>query len=210
MKKRSLLKKALGLGLCATMAIGAFTGCGNKGGESLVDKATSNSKEYVFRGEVIDLGGTYDCSSVALAGDRVYASTYSNNGFITIFSFNTDGSDIKSIKIPEADNEGHGYMTFTESDEMYSILNIYNWGDYEEEDGEMHIMNGEDEEIGTTKEAEDTEGSSEDTETETDVEETVEEGNAEEKIIVDTDPQDPGEYIDESVDEQQYLVKYDA
>ncbi|MBQ8031550.1 MAG: hypothetical protein IJ260_08510, partial [Butyrivibrio sp.] len=173
MKKRTLRNRVLGLGLCGLMAVTAFTGCGKKSGESLVDKASSNTKEYVFSQEVIDLGGKYDCSSLSLAGDRVYATTYSDNGYITIFSFNPDGSDLKSVKIPEAENEGHGFMTFNEAGEMYCTLNIYDYSDYEEDDGEMHIMDAEGEEA-------------------------------------DTDPQDPGEFIDESVDEQQYLVKYDA
>ncbi|MBP3278513.1 MAG: hypothetical protein J6M44_06125, partial [Butyrivibrio sp.] len=145
MKKRMMQSRVLGLGLCGLMAVTAFTGCGKKGGESLVDKASSNTKDYVFRQEMIDLGGKYDCSSLSLAGDRVYATTYSDNGYITIFSFNPDGSDLKSVKIPEAENEGHGYMTFNEAGEMYCTLNIYDYSNYEEDDGEMHIMNGEEE-----------------------------------------------------------------
>ena len=209
MKKRMMQSRVLGLGLCGLMAVTAFTGCGKKGGESLVDKASSNTKDYVFRQEMIDLGGKYDCSSLSLAGDRVYATTYSDNGYITIFSFNPDGSDLKSVKIPEAENEGHGYMTFNEAGEMYCTLNIYDYSNYEEDDGEMHIMNGE-----AQGDALD-EGTEETTTTEPSAEDAVVEEDSEtngeaEKIIVDTDPQDPGEFIDESVDEQQYLVKYDA
>ena len=220
MKKRILGKRIAGFALSIMMAALALSGCGKKGGDSLVDKASSNTKEYVFRQEMIDLGGEYDCSSLSLAGDRVYASTYSNDGFITVFSFNTDGSDMKSIKIPEAENEGHGYMTFTDAGDMYCILNIYDYSNYEDDDGEMHIMNGEGEETEEPGDGDGTEtpqetGDLENTETsqetgDAQVDDTEDTDGAAEKIIVDTDPQDPGEYLGESVDEQEYLVKYDA
>ena len=213
-KERKLGKKALALGLCLAMAVTSLAGCGKKGEDSLVDKAKGNTKDYVFRGEIIDLGGKYDCSNLALSGDRVYASTYSQDGFITIFSFNTDGSDMKTVKIPEADNEGHGYMTFTPEGDMYCILNIYNWGD-DYGDGEMHIMKEEEMVIDETSVDASSELSDDLSEAGADeIESVTDDGQgddtAQEKIVAETDPEDPGLIVDEQVDEQQDLVKYDA
>jgi ABC-type glycerol-3-phosphate transport system substrate-binding protein len=128
---------------------------------------------------------------------------------MTIFSFNTDGSDMKTVKIPEADNEGHGYMTFTPEGEMYCTLNIYNWEDEDYGEGEMHIM--ETDEAGASNSADET--SEDKAVVDADPEAPAETGDSDaETIIVDNDSAEAidHEYVDESVDEQQYLVKYDA
>lgn len=136
MKRKRILKKALTLGLCVATLAGAVTGCGkgNSGGDSLVDQATKNSKEYVFRKEHIDLGGDYDCNSLAYKGDKLYMSSYTDDGYCTVFIMNSDGTDLKTVKLSQKDNESYSYITPDGKGNFYAIHSIYDYSDMEDGD----------------------------------------------------------------------------
>jgi hypothetical protein len=235
MRKERILKKALGLALCFTTAAAALAGCGkDTGGDSLVDQATKNSKEYVFKRSIIDLGGKYDCNSITLSGDKLYVSSYSETGYLTVLSLNSDGSNVQTaMKIPQKDNESHGLITFDNDGNMYSVFSIYPETEdeevvtYEEEgnaDGDATAEAGTAENgakaIAEAQDGEDPEGKK--------VAEAPSEGTAEDGDATaqepDTDPEAPAEGSEEALeengdgamgfmagdeDEQKYLVKYD-
>ncbi len=136
MKRKRILKKALTLGLCVATLACAVTGCGkgSSDNDSLVNQATKNSKEYVFRKEHIDLGGDYDCNSISYKGDKLYMSSYGESGYCTVFILNSDGTDLKTVKLPQKDNESYGYITPDGKGNFYAVYNIYDYSDMEGED----------------------------------------------------------------------------
>ncbi|MBQ7425100.1 MAG: carbohydrate ABC transporter substrate-binding protein, partial [Lachnospiraceae bacterium] len=199
-ERRSKLKRAFGVFLVAMLGVLELSGCGKKGGESLVDKASSGSKDYVFNKEILEIVENADYSNVAVVGEKIFCSTYANEGFLTVSSFNSDGSDMNVVKIPEAENEGHGYMCFDADGDIYTVLNIYDYSNYEDPDEQPHTYEDAADDGGAlassdSSDAESTEpaGGSDD--------------EAENKIAVDVDP-GMGGY--EESEDQQYLVKYDA
>lgn len=133
-ERRSKLKRAFGVFLVAMLGVLELSGCGKKSGESLVDKASSGSKDYVFNKEILEIVENADYSNVAVVGGKIFCSTYANEGFLTVSSFNSDGSDMNVVKIPEAENEGHGYMCFDADGDIYTVLNIYDYSNYEDPD----------------------------------------------------------------------------
>jgi hypothetical protein len=138
MKKISTVaKRSIGFALSAALILGTLSGCGKgKSEDSFVNQATKNSKEYVFRTDKIDFLDGTDYSNISMVGDKVYATTYAVDGGINLFTFTTDGSEVNTVKVPEADNESHGYITFDDAGNMYSILTVYDWG----EGGEIEIQ----------------------------------------------------------------------
>ncbi len=221
-KERMIAKRLLSLATVAVLIVTALAGCGKKKGDSdnLLEQAKSGIKDYVFRSEKLDLGDGADYNNVTLSGDRVYASTYSDNGFITISSFNSDGSDVKSFKIPEADNESYGYMSFDKEGNLFTILNIYNYDDFD--DGEMHIMD-EQEGAADGSSKEDSGAASDSSAEEKSADKEADEGagsaGSSEEVAdaqVDVGELEPleeegmGRYEGEMIsDEQTYLVKFD-
>ena len=196
MKRKSMLKRGISLVALMSLLLGTLSGCsmGNKGGSSLVDEASKSTKDYVFKSEKLDIVDASDYSNISIVGQRIYAATYSDGENITICSFNSDGSDLKTVKIPENDSDSHGNMTYDKEGNLYCVLYKYYYTDkqgnvvdmedvYEEEgmgDGEVITM-------------------------------TEEETSADEGIIVDKMVPD-GENMDDEYDyhEEQYLQKYDA
>ncbi len=215
-RKITLLKRSLTMGLAAVMIAGAISGCGasKKDDENLINQATKNSKEYVFRMDQVDFLDATDFSNISIVGDKIYAASYAVDGGISVSSFKSDGSDLSTIKVPEADNESHGYITFDNAGNMYSILSVYNWGT---DSGVIEIQpdtdeSGSDADADTDTDAgSDSEGTSEPAET-TDTSsdsEAVEEieisGAASEEIEIGEEGM--GDYS--SSDEKQYLIKND-
>ena len=216
MKRKSIITRGISIVASTALLLGTLSGCslGDKGGSSLVDEASKGSKEYVFKGEKLDIVDASDYSNISIVGDRVYAATYSDGENITICSFNSDGSDLKTVKIPEADSESHGNMTYDKEGNLYCVLykyyytddqgNVIDFNDVHEEEG----MGGGEEgpEAGEDTAEDSSEDSSEETVTVT--EEVTE---ADDDVIVDKIVPD-GEDMDEDYDyhEEQYLQKYDA
>lgn len=221
-KERMFAKRAISLVLTAGLLAGSIAGCGKAGKEeSLIDQASKTSKEYVYKSEILDFIDSKDYNTVLLCGDRVYVSTYANDGYMTVSSFNTDGGDVSTFKIPEADNENHGYICFDGTGNMYSILSIYSfmdddvelYTDPDEGDGVAHA--GEDKEDGVAHAGDDQGEVSDKTgdEQSSDVVLSLEASEAKEEAA-DTDPAEDKNthdygYEDGDAKDQQFLVKYD-
>ncbi len=143
---KTVAKRSMGFVLSAVLLAGALTGCGGsaKKEDNLIDQATKGSKDYVFKTDKIDFLEGSDFNNISLVGDKIYASAYAPDGGINISSFNSDGSDLSTIKLPEGDSESHGYMTFDEQGNIYSILNIYSWDSSEGEEIELFGEEGGD------------------------------------------------------------------
>ena len=221
--KRGMVKRVLSCFLAMALTAGAISGCGKQSGdkESLVDKAAKNSKDYVFAMELLDIDKDSDFSRIQYAGDKVYASTYGGDGYINIFSFNSDGSDIRNTKLNTSDNENYSYISYDKDGNIYGIYYVYHWS-YEDED--MHIYENEN---GEMIEAEDKDSTDKEAETKgEDVkEEEVKEENLEgtetlatadeleaseaEETVDSTDAENEG-MMDESENDEVYLVKFDA
>ena len=131
---KKIMKKGLCLSLAAVLAVSA-AGCGRKkDSDSILDSATKSSKEHVFAVEMLDFTDNVDnINRVSYVGDRVYASTYTSGDHIDIYSFNSDGSDVKNIKLPAADNDSISYISYDAEGNIYGINYKYTW-DYEDED----------------------------------------------------------------------------
>ncbi len=206
--ERKVFRRFIGGMLVTSLIAGNLVGCGKQSGtgDSLIDKAAGDSKKYVFKAEKLDFTDKADFSGITLVGDRVYATTYADANSIKVVSFNTDGSDIKEVKIPESDSENHGYTCFDNDGNMFSILEVYAnnyWED--EEPGEEPDEAIEGEETGTEDtDAEET--GAEDTEAEdTEVEETgAEDSDAEETGAEDAEAET--EVEDDSTEEAKLLV----
>ena len=140
--RRGLFKRCTGLILAGSTVTMLFTGCGKQtgSGDSIVDQAVSSTKDYVFATELLDIadGQKIDFSRLSITGDRVYASTYGDGGKINLYSFNSDGSNVKNVQLPLSDNENYQYLVVDKDENIYAISYIYNW-DFEDEDGEMHL-----------------------------------------------------------------------
>ena len=143
---------------------------------------------------------------------------YSNiDDHIEIYSFNSDGSDVETVKIPCTENENFAYISFDADGNIYGIDNVYSWS-YEDEDGEMHIYddaetpesseleNSADVEASLTEEPT-ASASAEATEI-TEAAEDVSEGEATEDVSSEDDF-DSKMMPEESGDDEIYLVKYD-
>ena len=212
MKRKSIITRGISLIASTALLLGTLSGCslGDKGGSSLVDEAAKGSKDYVFKSEKLDITDASDYSNISIVGDRIYAATYSDGENITICSFNSDGSDIKTVKIPEADSESHGDMTYDKDGNMYCILYKYyytddqgNIVDFEEHLDEEGMGDGADTEDGA--ESGDGEGSGEE------IIVTEEEAPADSDVIVDKMVVG-GDEMEEDYNyhEEQYLLKFDA
>ncbi|MBO5622858.1 MAG: hypothetical protein J5959_14650, partial [Butyrivibrio sp.] len=131
MKKKSVLTRGLSLIASTALLLGTLSGCslGSSGGSNLVDEAAKGSKDFVFKSEKLDIVDDSDYSNISIVGERIYAATYSDGENITICSFNSDGSDLKTMKIPETDSESHGDMTYDKDGNMYCILYKYYYTD---------------------------------------------------------------------------------
>lgn len=129
------MKRIFAALLVIAMTCTLLAGCGKKNGgdgNSLLNEANKTSKEYVFKATPMNIEGIKDANRLDLVGDRIYLTDYSSDGFCQVFSMSTDGSDIKSFKLPKADNEGYGTTAFDKDGNMYTVKYSY----YYEEDEE--------------------------------------------------------------------------
>ena len=201
--KRGIMKKLFVATLAISMLASSLAGCGKKSNkeDSLVNQAAMGSKDYVFATEILDIAGgkELDFSRIQLAGDKVYASTYGGDGKLDIFSFNSDGSDIRSTTLPASDNENYSYLSFDNDGNIYAVYYIYHWSDYEDEDSELYEETSEEDGAAADKTEEETETLGTDEESS--------EANFEDTEDL-TDEQNNG-MISESEGDEVYLVKYD-
>ena len=231
-KERWFVKRAVSAMLAMGLVMGAVAGCGKSSSDSSspLDTAGQNSKEYVFRCDPLGFSDGKDYGNISMVGDRIYVSSYGNNGSISIMSFNYDGSDVRTLSLPEAENQGHGYMTFDKEGNIYCVLQNYAY----DPDEDPHILDGEGEEEGIAHAGDDedtagaiTDAASGDTSESgaldeagseisengaADVTGQVSNVTSEGEIIPDTDPQEKkvsGDYDTEIVEDEQFLVKYD-
>ncbi len=231
MKKGRIVGRRITTGLMvAVLAISGLSGCGKgKDNGSIIDQATSGSKDCVFKTQKLDLGdlAAKDYNRLQLVGERVYATTYADGGKMSVISFNQDGSDVKSYKVAEADNESHSFINFDKDGNMYSVLEIYNYMDdnvelyadpdeadpHPEEDSSDASSKASSE--AEDKDADDTSEASEDSSTGEGAAAEQEIRTDDEQLIVvddvasvDTDPEAMAMYMGDE-DDHQYLVKYD-
>lgn len=215
---RKIVKKSICLSLAVVLAVSA-AGCGKKkDDDSLIGNVTKSSKEYVFAVEMLDIcDNVQNINRVAYVGDRVYASTYSSGDHMDIYSFNPDGSDVKNIQIPAADNDNVSYVSYDAEGNIYGIEYKYNWsyedededaGDSEESDGSENSGNNDDGQMHIFSDDEAaTEGSSvEEAASEEASSEEGTEGMAEPEDMI-TDDGMVAEYNSEG--DETYLVKFD-
>ena len=105
--KRIYLKRILSASLAAVLAVTMVgCGCGKKKDNSADEQASHDASAYVFKDNQIDLGQDVDLSSISCLGkygDRVYAVANNVNdegtGKTTVYTFNKDGSDVKTIDL---------------------------------------------------------------------------------------------------------------
>ncbi|MCR5669425.1 MAG: extracellular solute-binding protein [Butyrivibrio sp.] len=214
------MKRIVATALAFACMVSLLAGCGKSAGkkeDNLIDQASKDSKNYVFHAEMMDIDGMKDINRVKVVGDRVYATTYSNSGYLTVVSFDQDGGNIKSVKIKESDNESHGQFVFDEQGNMYAIKYTYDWSEeggpetYDDDHDNAGGDAGEDAEAGTdANEASDaTEETSEPAEA-TDVEAIADESKTVD-VTTDYDPMGPeGHMMTEGEGDTSALVKYDA
>ncbi len=137
--KRGFLKRSIGAALVFALTTSLFTGCGNKntGSGDMVSQVSKSSKDYVFAQEIIDLGiKDTDMSRIAYNGDRVFTSAFLSDGGVDIYSFNTDGSDVKKTTILSG-GEGSknlNYFAVDKDSNLYCLYYIYHWQDYEDDE----------------------------------------------------------------------------
>lgn len=228
-KERWFVKRAVSAMLAMGLVMGSVAGCGKSSSDSSspLDTAGQNSKEYVFSCDPLGFSDGKDYGNISMVGDRIYVSSYGNNGSISIMSFNYDGSDVKTMSLPEAENQGHGYMTFDKEGNIYCVLQNYAY----DPDEDPHILDGEGEEEGIAHAGDDEEVSGEATDavsseasgneaaeaasSEASENEAAEAASSEasENGATDSDPQEKkfsGNYDTEIVEDEQFLVKYDS
>lgn len=213
--KRANLKKCLSAFLAMTLVAASVSGCGKKKTQedSLVNQATSNSKDYVFAMELLDIDENQeDISRLSYAGDKCYASTYGGGGKLDIYSFNSDGSDVRKTTIPCTDEENYSNLSFDKDGNIYAIYYIYHWSD---EDGEMVTYEDETEaeSEGMSEAASDTEGAGEASSEETGEGEESLATPDEEGVLSDEEDSSDDEnesMMSDSEDDEIYLVKYDS
>ncbi|SDA68099.1 ABC-type glycerol-3-phosphate transport system, substrate-binding protein [Butyrivibrio sp. INlla18] len=228
MKKRDIFKRITSVSLVLAMSVSLVTGCGKgkQDEESILGDATKASKDYVFASEDIIIDGLNPdrMNSLRIVGDRIYGTYYGDEGETVIYSFNSDGSDVKSFKIPAKNDESFSYIDFDSEGNFYAVKAKYNWFD-----GAGYTEASEDEEAGEEASSEASastasEATSESASEEEDKEivsskDTVASDASTEASSGDTDPEAVDEdgddgyagehYYDEEVDEEYTLVKYD-
>ena len=187
---KKIVKKSLCLSLTAALAVGTV-GCGNKkNSDSILDNASVTNKDHVFAMDMLDITDDVQAiNRVSLVGDRVYASTYSSGDHIDIFSFNSDGSDVKNIQIPAADNDSVSYISYDAEGNIYGINYKYSWS-YEDEDEDSTDGN-------SVEEPADEEASSDESTEE--ISEEDEDTTIDDEMVTDYNPEG----------DETYLVKYD-
>ncbi len=210
---KHLAKKLLSLALIPTLVLG-FTGCGNKNKDedSLLNQVSKGSKDYVFALETLNVSDNPDdINRLAYVGDKVYASTYGNGEAVIIYSFNSDGTDVNTVKIPMTEDENFSYLSYDNEGNIYGVKYIYHWnfGD----DDEMHTYDESDSEDGEeseeTEETEETTNEDKDSDSEENIELSVEDVT-ENDDEVDTDSEEPESFSDMTLGEEEtYYVKYD-
>ena len=106
MKMKGYLKRGLCLGMAAVLAF-SFTGCGKekKQDNELLAEASTISKDHVFSVNEVEIPGLpADLNRLGIYGDRIYASSYRSEEYIEVYTFNSDGSDLKTVKFPTSTN----------------------------------------------------------------------------------------------------------
>ncbi len=145
MKKIDLFKRGVTAALSIALLTGTLSGCsfgsGSTSGTSPLNEATNNSKDYVFKSEKLDFLPEADYSNLSMVGNRIYASTYSDGENVKIISFDPDGNNILTVKIPESENQSHGSMVHDKDGNLYCILYDYY---YTDDNGEVITYHAQD------------------------------------------------------------------
>ncbi len=202
MKKTACFKKAFsGLMICLLL-VSALSGCGSKNkadDDSILAQASKASKDYVFASQNLDIGlDSYnDIEKIFFNGEKIYAKVVGDDG-TKVVSFNSDGSDVKTVSLKCKDNESFDNITADKNGNIYVILSKYDYTMYEEE----YIDGDESENTYVLNEAseESSENASEEVSEETTEDASAEDVSAEE--IIDDD------MVSDS-NETEYLVAYD-
>ena len=142
MKKRRAFfaKRAFGMTMALlTLSVSLF-GCGKKD-QTLVEKAVSSSKDYVFKREEITGFDYKDFSSVLRSGDRIYLKTYvTDDNKFSVISFNSDLSDIKTVEFSESENEYHMCFCYDEEGNTYGVLENFNYDDPGSDGDDLYLV----------------------------------------------------------------------
>ncbi len=219
-------KRILSVLIAACLVTTLFTGCGkgkNKE-ESIVDQTSKIDKEHVFKVEQLKIEGVEAnmINSVFVHEDRVYAAPFAPDGEkeIKVYSFKSDGSDVKTISIPCEVNCNFANWSMDKDGNIYAIKTVYNYGDagdgevstfeYSSFDGEESLSaNDETDEV--TGDASDEVKEQGNESTSDEVTENVTEGVSEENSGDSTseDVLETTEYVDSDDEEIIYLLKCD-
>jgi ABC-type glycerol-3-phosphate transport system substrate-binding protein len=202
MKKGNVfVKKSLSVMLASVLAVSSLAGCGKQQGKnenSMINEAAKASKDYVFMPEIMNLNfrqGT-NLSRLKIVGDRIFATSNDEDQKFSVYSFNSDGSDVKSYSIPIPGSEGFSYMDFDADENLYALYYKYNY--YYGDDEEIHLMEEDEASEGESSEGEASE-------------EPAAESSENNETIADTDPQENRMMADDTdvEDEEYFIVKYD-
>ena len=125
--KGKIFKRGLSLCLLTVMAVTGIAGCGKKdkkNDDSIVNQATKNNKDYVYKAEEIKVEGMNfsNLSSLQLVGDRLYCTLIDyEKGGTQVGSFKLDGSDPKVVDIDTKKGEYMYDFAFAEDGSFYAI-----------------------------------------------------------------------------------------
>ncbi len=222
MERKNLFKRAGSILLISAMVTGLFTGCGKEktgNNDSILNEAASSTKDYVFK--QADLGIDVDANNIntiKMVGDLVYAvDAYGDEQGVAVYSFNPDGSNLKKTLLPRTDEDSYNTFNFDKDGNIYCVHEIYHW----EDDGEMHILEGEDGASESSSESSiaESEASADVATTEASVEDMASEEGSFENFAGDEATSEVSELnkiaaddviSNGSTDEERYLEKYDS
>ncbi len=204
--KRGFLKRSIGAALVLAMTTSLFTGCGNKkdGSNDIVGQVSQSSKDYVFAQEMIDIGNKDNSlSRIVYNGERVFTSSYMSDGGTEIYSFNSDGSDVRKMTLLSDENNNLNYFVADKDSNIYAIYYIYHWSDYG--DDEMVTFDEASEEASS----EAGEGASSETATETTTDTASDAASEAGSAADETEDAASKKVAEAPKDDECYLVKYD-
>ena len=129
--KRIYLKRILSVSLAAVMAVTMVGcgGCGKKKSDDVSDEqASHDAADYVFKDNRIELGENVDTSSISALGkfgDKLYAVitnvTDEGENKTTVYTFNKDGSDVKTIDLASDVNNSLYNAEMAEDGSIYAL-----------------------------------------------------------------------------------------
>ncbi|RKM62708.1 hypothetical protein D6856_00865 [Butyrivibrio sp. XB500-5] len=136
MKIKGILKRGLSFAMVFSMAASVLVGCGNskkKNEESVLQKESSGSKEYVYKTEDINLDGIdfegANICGLKSVGDKIELVATYKDGNAKVVTFNPDGTDVQSSDFSINKDEELSYVTIDNDGGFYALREAPKGGD---------------------------------------------------------------------------------